>query len=201
MFEPFRTSVGHDDLEDPYLTHAFSFKNKLWRLWWKVCWTLLCSWTPRPLHGWRVFILRRFGARMGVNNAVYPDAKIWAPWLLETGDLVTIGPGVEVYNPGGVQLGHHSILSQDSYLCGATHDYNVAEFTYIKKKIVLEPYVWICARAVVLPGVYCGEGAVLGAAALTSRDLEPWMLYAGNPCRKVKARNNFLVEEKTTQPA
>ena len=196
MFRSFQKSVGHDNIEDPYLTHPFSLENKLRRLVWKICWALLCRWTPRPLHSWRIFVLRRFGARLGTNNAVYPDARIWAPWLLETGDLVTIGPGVEVYNPGGVRMGHHAILSQNSYLCGATHDYDVQEFTYVKKEIVLEPYVWICARATILPGVHCGEGAVLGAAGVTSRDLEPWTLYAGNPCRRVKARNNFLRNEE-----
>jgi putative colanic acid biosynthesis acetyltransferase WcaF len=133
---------------------------------------------------------------VGKQNFIYPDCTIWAPWLLETGDLVTIGPGAEVYNPGGVKIGHHSILSQQSFLCGATHDYDVEAFSYVKKPIVLEPYVWICARAIVLPGVHCGEGSVLGAASVTSRDLQPWSLYAGNPCKKIKERNNFLKKEE-----
>jgi putative colanic acid biosynthesis acetyltransferase WcaF len=183
-----------------YDTQAFSLGNRLRRFAWIVCWALLCRWTPRPLHGWRVLILRLFGGRIGKQNSIYPNCKIWAPWLLRTGDLVTIGPNVEVYNPGGVSLGHHVILSQDSYLCGATHDYDVPEFTYIKKPIVLEPYVWICARAVVLPGVHGGEGAVLGAAGLTSRDLKPWTLYAGNPCREVRKRVNFLTDDNPPAP-
>lgn len=102
--------------------------------------------------------------------------------------MVTIGPGVEIYNPGGVILKDHCILSQDAYLCGATHDYNAKEFTYIKKTITIGVYAWICARAVVLPGVHCKDGSVLGAASVTSRDLEPWTIYAGNPARLIKAR-------------
>jgi putative colanic acid biosynthesis acetyltransferase WcaF len=180
---------------DYYTSQAFSLQNRILRYCWIVCWTLLCRWTPRPMHRWRILILRLFGARIGNQNSIYPNCTIWAPWLLRTGDLVTIGPRVEVYNPGGVRLGHHVILSQDAYLCGATHDYNVREFTYLKQRITLEPYVWICARAVVLPGVRAGKGAVLGAAALTSHDLEPWTVYAGNPCREVKKRVNFLVDE------
>jgi putative colanic acid biosynthesis acetyltransferase WcaF len=108
--------------------------------------------------------------------------------LLETEDVVTIGPHSEVYNPGGVKLGHHTIVSQGAYLCGATHDYNSKDFDYIAKLITTGAYAWICARAIVLPGVICGEGSVLGAGAVTQRSLEPWTVYAGNPAVSVRKR-------------
>ena len=178
---------------DPYTRPAFSLGNKIKRLLWKSTWLLICSWTPVPFHRWRVFVLRIFGAKIGHTNSIYPDCKIWAPWLLETQDLVTIGPGAEIYNPGGAFLGHHVIISQSAYLCGATHDYNNLNFNYLTKKISLAPYTWICARAMVLPGVKCGEGSVLGAGSITSRNLDPWKVYAGNPAQLVKNRINFIL--------
>jgi len=184
------------DHPDAYLRPTFPLIDRFRRYSWTVAWLLLCQWTPKPMHRWRIGVLRFFGAQLGRQNFVYPNCKIWAPWLLKTEDVVTIGPGVEIYNPGGIRLGHHSILSQDAYLCGATHDYNSSDFTYIKKEIIVEPYVWICARAVVLPGVHCREGSVLGATTVTSRDLAPWTVYAGNPARPVKQRHNFLKELK-----
>lgn len=184
-------SIHKSDSPDFYLRPQFSFNNKLKRFIWNIIWLVFCRWTPNPLHPWRILILRLFGAKLGKQNFVYPSCKIWAPWLLETEDIVTIGPGVEIYNPGGVRLGHHSILSQDAFLCGATHNYNSIEFTYIKRRIVIEPYVWICAKAIVLPGVHCEEGSVLGAASVTSRNLEPWTVYAGNPAITIKKRHNF----------
>ncbi len=180
------------DSADPYKRPSFSISEKIGRFVWQIAWLFLCRWTPKPFHTWRCFVLKLFGAKIGKSNFVYPNCKIWAPWLLETEDVVTIGPGVEIYNPGGVFLGDHSILSQDAYLCGATHDFNTIDFTYVKKKIVLERYVWICAKAVVLPGVHCGEGSVLGAGSITSKNLMQWSVYAGNPARYVKERRNFL---------
>ena len=177
---------------DAYVQPSFSFLNRLRRYFWNFAWFVLCRWTPKPMHGWRAYILRLFGAKIGKSNFIYPDCKIWAPWFLETQDVVTIGPGVEIYNPGGVYLDHHSILSQGAYICGATHDYNTIDFTYIKKRIRIEAYVWICAKAVILPGVHCKEGSVLGAASVTSGSLEPWTVYAGNPAKVVKQRTNFL---------
>ena len=180
---------------DAYTQPSFSGRDKLRRLIWQITWTLLCRWTPKPLHSWRILVLRLFGAKIGRDNFIYPNCIIWAPWLLESEAVVTIGPQVEVYNPGGAYLGHHTILSQGAFLCGATHDYNSPDFTYIKRKIVLEPYVWICAKATVLPGVKCSEGSILGAMSVTSSTLNAWTVYVGNPAKPVKQRHNFLLPQ------
>ena len=88
-------------------------------------------------------------------------------------------------------LGHRTIISQDAYFCSATHDYQTPDFTYITKLIRTGPQVWICARAIVLPGVHCKEGSVLGAGSVATRNLEEWTVYAGNPAVAVRERNRF----------
>src|SRR5260221_241975 len=184
---------NHDiNSPDPYLRPVFPFVDKLRRYCWSAVWTIFCKWTPYTRNKWRIWLLRLFGAKIGASNFIYPTCKIWAPWLLQTGEVVAIGPGVEIYNPGGLRMGNHAVISQHAFICGATHDYNSEAFTYIKKEIVMEPYVWIGAKAIVLPGVYCREGSVLGAGTIATRNLEPWTVYAGNPARPVKKRNNFL---------
>jgi len=191
---------SHDaNSPDPFVRPIFQFRDKLRRFSWNIAWLLLCSWTPNTFHKWRGLILRLFGAIIGKQNFIYPTCKIWAPWLLVTEDVVTIGPGVEIYNPGRVNIGHHAVLSQGAYICGATHNYNEFAFTYIKKEIVIDAYVWICARAIVLPGVNCKEGSVLGAGSVTSKNLEPWTVYAGNPAKAIKQRINCYTNEKSSQ--
>lgn len=180
-----------DPLKRPY----FSLKNKISRLIWNIVHALLFRPSPVPLHAWRCFLLRAFGAKLGKSNFIYPTSKVWAPWLLETEDVVTLGPDVEVYNPGGVYLGHHTILSQGAFLCGATHDYNRFTFDYITKPIRTEAYTWICAKAMVLPGVTAGEGSVLGAGAVIGKNMAPWTVYAGNPAKAVKERERFDVNQ------
>jgi putative colanic acid biosynthesis acetyltransferase WcaF len=80
------------------------------------------------------------------------------------------------------------IVSQQAYLCGATHDYRDPAFPMIWAPITIGRYAWICARATVQSGVTVGEGAVLGLGSVTARDLEPWTVYAGVPAQKIKAR-------------
>jgi putative colanic acid biosynthesis acetyltransferase WcaF len=85
-------------------------------------------------------------------------------------------------------FGSHAILSQDSYICGATHDYEDPAFPLISYAMHLGAYSWICARASVAPGANIGEGTVLGLGSVATRDLDPWMVYAGVPAVKVKER-------------
>jgi putative colanic acid biosynthesis acetyltransferase WcaF len=174
-----------------YESPVFSLGNKLKRLAWQMVWLLFCKWTPHPFHGWRCFIVILFGGKIEKKVHIYSSCKIWAPWLLTMEYSSCIGPGVEVYNPAGCKIGRFAIISQDAFLCGATHDYNNKNFTYIKKEIIIESYVWICAKSIVLPSVICGEGAVLGAGAVTNSHLKPWSVYAGNPAKFIKERKKF----------
>lgn len=179
--------------DDPYLRPAFSLKNRLKRMVWSVCWLLLYRISPRPLHWWRAMLLRAFGAKMGKNCRFYPGSKVWAPWNLVCEDLVAVADGAEIYNPARVHLGSHAVVSQQAYICGATHDFNDPSFPLIAYATTIGAYAWVCARASVGPGVNLGEGAVLGLASVATRDLEPWGVYVGVPAVKVKDRNQVIL--------
>lgn len=178
---------------DPYLRPAFPVADRLRRACWELIWLVLCRLSPRPFFGWRAFWLRVFGAKLGQKCHVYPSAQIWAPWRLEMDDVACLGEGVEVYNPGGLRLGSHAIVSQGAYLCGATHNVNDPAFTFVAKPIELRAYAWVCARAVVLPGVVLGEGAVLGAGAVAAKSLDAWTIYGGNPAKPISTRQHTRV--------
>lgn len=173
---------------DPFVRPAFSLRNRARRAGWNVVWLLLFRPTPRPLHRWRSALLRLFGAQLGPHCHIYPSARIWAPWNLICADHVAIGSGAEVYNPSTVELGSHVIISQNAFLCGATHDYNDPAFPLLAYRMTVGAYAWICARASVSPGVQIGEGAVLGLQSVATRDLAPWTVYGGSPAVIIKQR-------------
>jgi len=182
--------ISAETAADPYLRPAFSFGNRLRRLVWNICRAVLYRLSPKPLHAWRSFLLRLFGARMGRGCHFYPGSKVWAPWNLVCADQVTAADGAEIYNPAPVTLGSHVILSQDTYVCGATHDYNDPAFPLIAYAMTFGAYAWVCARASVAPGVNLGEGAVLGLGSVATHDLDPWAVYAGVPAVKVRDRDH-----------
>lgn len=144
--------------------------------------------SPRPMHRWRGFLLRSFGARIGANPRIYSRASIWAPWNLVCGDVVAIADDAIIYNPSRVILGSHAIVSQEAYLCGATHDLARAGFPLVSSPIHIGDYAWIAARATVMMGVTVAEGAVLGLGGVATKDLDAWCVYGGVPARQLGAR-------------
>jgi putative colanic acid biosynthesis acetyltransferase WcaF len=184
--------ISANTANDPYLRPAFSLRDRLGRLAWNICWLFLYRTSPRPLHCWRVLLLRAFGAKIGPSCHFYPGSKVWAPWNLVCADQVTAGDGAEIYCPAPMRLGSHAIVSQGAYICGASHDFEDPAFPLLAFSMVIGAYAWICARASVGPGVNVGEGAVLGLGSVATRDLEPWGVYEGVPAVKVKERKRTI---------
>ncbi len=173
---------------DPHTQPSFSLKNRLARLAWNVTYQLLFRFSPRPVHAWRSFLLRLFGAKMGRHCHVYPSVKIWAPWQLILDDYACLADGVNCYSMATVHLGRKSIVSQGSYLCTGSHDYESPNFQLYAKPIYIGNQAWICAESFICPGVTIGEGAVIGARSVVTKDIPAWMVCAGNPCKPLKQR-------------
>lgn len=166
---------------------AYSRRENLARVAWAMAQPLF-RWSPRPLFGWRRFLLRAFGARIGHAVHVYPSAKITMPWHLDLGDWSSVGEDVLVYNLGRVTLGPRATVSLRAFLCAGTHDARDPALPLLKPPIVIGAQAWICADAFVGPGVSVGEGAVVAARAVAARDVPPWTVVAGNPAQPVSTR-------------
>jgi putative colanic acid biosynthesis acetyltransferase WcaF len=143
---------------------------------------------PRWLSGLRVGLLRLFGAKIGRNVLICGGVRVTVPWLLEMDDYAVLGDDVEVYNLAAVRIGAHAVISQRSYLCTASHDYTQTDFPLYSEPITIGPQSWVAAGVFVGPGRTVGEGSVVGAHSVVTRDVMPWMVAAGNPCRVIKLR-------------
>ena len=167
----------------------YTFGNRVKRLAWTICYAVLFRPFGLPyFKRWRSFLLRCWGAKIGKGSIVHSSARIWAPWNLELGILTCIGPHTRIYNPGKIKLGNKVTVSQYSYLCTATHDYETKANTLYWKPIEIHDYAWIAADAFVVMGVTIGEGAVVGARAVVFKNVEPWMVVGGNPAKSIKKR-------------
>lgn len=167
---------------------SYSFSQRLQRLAWNVVWTMLASWTPAPMHRWRVFLLRLFGAQVHPTSHVYGSAKIWLPQNLIMGPYACLGPRVNCYCMAPIRLDDHAIVSQGAHLCAGTHDVDDEYFQLIAKPIVVESYAWIAAEAFIGPGVTIGKHSVLGARSVLFKDTVSNGIYAGNPAKLIRQR-------------
>lgn len=119
----------------------------------------------RFLNGRRVFL----GHRTIINFGCLLDGR---KHDIRTGKDVSIGPEAAILTLG--------------------HDPNSASFEDRGAPVVIGDRVWIAYRAVVLPGVTIGEGAVVAAGAVVTKDVPPFSVVAGNPARVVRQRNSDL---------
>ena len=178
--------VSHSVRLSQYKSHSnwrYRFKRLLWACVQFIFWPQM----PRVLSPLRILLLRIFGARIGRKCRV-DGARIWLPWNLEMGEWSVIGGNAEIYNLAPIQIGANTVVSQRAYLCTATHDHSRADFPLSSKPITIGNSAWIAAGAFLAPGVRVGEGAVVGAYSVVTKDVPPWMVCAGNPCRPLKPR-------------
>lgn len=178
----------------PYAS-PWAFKAKLRLLAWELVRLSLFRFTPKPLYPWRVWLLRRFGAKVSGKPYVAASARIKMPWNLTLEDRACIGPEADIYNLDQVVLHARCTIAQQAYLCGGSHDFNDPALPLLTGAIVIGADAFVGARAFILPGVRVGNAALVGACAVVSRDVEAYAVVAGNPARLIRKRggsNNGL---------
>jgi len=157
------------------------------QLWWLVQ-ALFFSTTPQFMYGWRRFLLKCFGAKIGKNVIIRPSAKFTYPWKIKIGDYSWIGDDVVLYSLGEIEIGAHTVVSQKSYLCTGSHDYTKNDFPIYSKKIIIEDECWLATDVFVSPGVTIGRGTVVGARSTVIKDLNSNSVYVGSPVKFIKNR-------------
>ncbi|WP_299248619.1 putative colanic acid biosynthesis acetyltransferase [uncultured Cytophaga sp.] len=158
------------------------------QLWWVVQ-VLLFNPSPQILYGWRRFLLRLFGAKIGRNVILRPSVKITYPWKLTIGDYSWIGDNVVLYTLGEISIGKNTVISQRGYICTGSHDYKQKTFDVYTKPVIIKDECWLATDVFVAPGVTIDKGMVIGARSSVYKDvLGEAGVYTGSPAKFVGAR-------------
>lgn len=149
----------------------------------------------RAINAMKAFYLKLiFGAKIGRRVVFYPGIWIFTGRNLVLGDDVDLAHGVMITTDGGVTIGNrtlvgygtrilsgnHRIPPQPAQIFGSGHD---------KSPISISQDVWIGGNVIILPGVNVGEGAVIAAGSVVTKDVAPWTIVGGVPARTIKVRN------------
>jgi putative colanic acid biosynthesis acetyltransferase WcaF len=180
--------------ESPYLGQhcatPYPRGEVLLRWLWALVQATLFRWSPRPLHTWRAWLLKIFGANIAqpTRVVIFPTVKITFPWKLTLEPRAMVGPNVTLYNLASITLRRGANLSQNCHLCAGTHDFTRWSMPLVTARIVVGENAWLGADVFVGPGVTVGELCVVGARAVVVRDLPPRKICVGQPCRPIKDR-------------
>ncbi len=167
-----------------------SMKSKIARALWNVVWLILFRPTPRGnlFRPWRIALLKLFGARVKWTSNVLPSCRIWQPWKLTMGEYACLSENVDCYAVDEIVIGDQATVSQGVKLCAAGHDITSKIMELTHKPIVVGSNAWVAAWSIILPGVTIGEGSIVGAGAVVTKDVDPWSVVAGNPAKFIKKR-------------
>ena len=155
---------------------------------WYFCNALFLLNPLNPFNFLRIVILKLFGANIGRCVVIKQRVNVKYPWNLEIGDYSWIGEKVWIDNLDMVKIGDNVCISQGAMIVCGSHNYRKSTFDLIVKPIMIENGVWIGALCTICPGIICKTHSMLTMNSVATTDLEPYMIYQGNPAKKLRDR-------------
>ena len=167
----------------------WSLGMKLKRLAWEIVRPVFFRLTPKWVFwGWRRALLNLFGAQLAKGVKIHPTAKVLIPWNLVCGKNVVIGADADIYNFARITIGDNAMVSQRTFLCTGSHDPADPHLPLTFAPIEIGAQAWVASEVFVGPGRRIGEGTVIAARSVVTKDMPDWMICAGHPCKPIKER-------------
>lgn len=156
-------------------------------LWWGVGYF--------PSHHFRRFFYRLFGMKIGPGSTLHMMGRIYDPRHIRIGADTIIGEKFSLDgrkqlpdSKGGLQIGDHVDIASEVMIWTSQHDIHSSDFHAIEAKVEIGDYVFVGPRAIILPGVKIGKGAIIGAGAVVTKDVDENSIVAGVPAKKIGIR-------------
>ena len=140
-------------------------------------------------------LFRHCGARVNVEHG----ANFYTGWEIEIGHDSTLGIRCTV--PYDLKVGSNVMMAPDVTIVGENHRFDRMNLPMRLQgyqrfpPVRIEDDVWIGARAIILPGVTIGQGAIIGAGAVVTKDVPAYAICAGNPARVLRLRTEEEYEQ------
>ena len=145
-----------------------------------------------PSHAVRGYFYRRAGLRLPATSSIHLRAEFYTERIV-VGKHCTIGDSCFLDGRSGLTIGHSVNVGSHVTIYTRQHDVDSPVFAEVGAPV--GDHAWIASHAIVLPGVAIGEGAVIAAGAVVTKDVDPFTLVSGNPARYIRDRNQDLTDE------
>ena len=128
----------------------------------------------------------------GIGVNVERGANFLTGWELEVGDYSSLG--IDCILPYDLKVGRDVMMGPQVIILGDSHRFADLDVPMRLQGAIQHPSVrigddvWIGARVIVLPGVAIGQGAIIGAGSIVTKDVPPFAICAGNPARVIRFR-------------
>ena len=152
---------------------------------------MLLRWVGNiPLHGVRKFIYRLSGVKIGSGSTIHMWANFFQPSNISIGSDTTVGDHVFLDGRAPITIGNHVDIASSVFIYNSEHDINKHDFSAREEPVEIGDYVFIGPRAIILPGVKIGKGAIVGAGAVVTKDIPDFAISGGVPAKVIGERKN-----------
>lgn len=142
-----------------------------------------------PSHTFRKLIYRLGGIKIGKGSTLHMGIKFYETKNIIIGQDSIIGENSILDGRDELRIGNHVALASEVMIYNSQHDQNDEYFSAINKPVIIEDYVFIGPRAIILPGVKIGRGAIVAAGAVVTKDVLPKTIVGGIPANEIGQRN------------
>jgi len=143
-----------------------------------------------PFHHFRRFFYRLAGVKIGKKSTIHMGARFYNPKNIVIGEDSIIGERVVLDGRDKLIIGNHVDIASEVMIYNSEHDINDPNFLAKNGSVLIEDYVFIGPRAIILPGVKIGRGAVVAASAVVTKDVPPFAIVGGVPAKIIGERKN-----------
>ena len=149
-----------------------------------------------PSHIIRDFLYKKVClVEIGPKAVIYFGAEIREPYKLKIGEGSIIGDRAVLDARNGISIGANVNLSTEVHIWTEQHDHRDPDFKCNSDdsfRVVIEDRAWLGPRTTILHGVTIGEGAVVAAGAVVTKDVAPYPIVGGVPAKKIGERTHDL---------
>lgn len=153
-----------------------------------------------PSHVLRKLGYALYGVKIGPRSYIHMGARFNEPWRVSLGEGTIIGDHAFLDGRDLLAIGNYVDIASEVMLWNAEHDVHAEDFHAITAPVVIEDYVFIGPRAIILPGVRIGRGAVVAAGAVVSKDVSEMSIVGGVPAKEIGKRNVGELKYKLGRP-
>lgn len=141
-----------------------------------------------PFHSVRSLCYRLAGVKLGKGSTIHMWARFFQPKNIIIGSGTIIGDHCFLDGRAKLKIGDNVAIASQVLIYNSQHDIHSQDFRPVEKPVEIGDYCFIGPRAIILPGVKIGKGAIIAAGAVVSRDVEPMTVAGGVPAREIKKR-------------
>ena len=146
-------------------------------------------WIPNPL---RNFYLRLFDIRIGEMSAIHRKCKFFHIGKFKLGSNSVINFGCYLDNRRGIYIGNNVGVAHNTKVYTLGHDLDDPKFRTKGAPVYIEDNVFVFSNAIIMPGVTIGEGAIVLAGSVVTKNVAPWTVVGGNPAKIVRVRSQNI---------